>query len=176
MAWFYRPFLVWTSLGFFVLLGAVSVPAAAQETCLEALGSHVNANETIEIVGRDGTRTSGKFLRMDPGAGMLWLSVYDSQKSRFLDRTFDRPSIEAIRLHRVHVNLTVPFLLGAGFGVIAFALGSQFDEDSNVNATGSRAKAVALMTGIGFLTGFVTGYGVAWAGRRVEDREFSCQP
>jgi hypothetical protein len=176
VAWFYRPFLVWTSLGFFVFLGAVAVPAAGQETCLEALGSHVNANETIVIVARDGTSTTGKFLRLDPGAEMLWLSVYDSQKSRFLDRTFDRPSIDAIRLHRVHVNLTVPFILGTGFGVIALALGTQFAEDSDAEAKGSRAKAVALMTGIGFLTGFVTGYGVAWAGRRVEDREFSCRP
>jgi hypothetical protein len=165
-----------TVLGFFILLGALPVPVFGRETCLDALVSKVRTNETIEVVGRDGRSTSGKFLRMDPGAGQLWLSVYDSQKSRFLDRTFEKPAIETIRLHRVHVNLTVPLLLGIGFGGIALGLGATFAEDSDAEASGSRAKAVAIMTGIGFLTGFVTGYGVAWAGRRVEDHEFTCSP
>jgi hypothetical protein len=167
---------VWTVLGSFALLGALPVSAPGEETCLEALVSEVKTHETIEVVERDGRSTKGKFLRTDPGAEQLWLSVYDSQKSRFLDRAFERPAIHAIRIHRVRVNLTVPILLGVGFGGIAFGLGTTFAEDSDVNATGSRAKALAIMTGIGFLTGFVTGYGVAYASRRVEDHAFSCGP
>lgn len=174
MTWFDRPPLVWTTLGFFVLLGAAAVPAAGRGTCLETLAAEVGTNETIVVVGRDGSSTSGKFQRVGPGAEELWLSVYDSQKSRFLDRSFTRPAIQAVHLHRVRMNMTVPCLLGIGFGGIALAMGATFAEDSD--ATGSRTKAVALMTGIGFLTGFVTGYGVAWAGRGVEDRVLTCEP
>jgi hypothetical protein len=173
VTWFNRPFLVWMALGLLACPG-FAVPAASQESCLDSLLSEVSADETIVIVEHDGTSTSGKFLRFSPEGQELWLSVYDAHESRFRERPFTGPSIRSIRLHRVRVNMTVPLLLGIGFGGGALALGATFAEDSA--ESGSRAKAVAIMTGIGFLTGFITGYGVAWAGRRVEDHTFTCRP
>lgn len=143
--------------------------------CLHTARSLLSRKQPVTLWQVDGTRLNGEYLAIDEAARSMSLNAYDPGNDRFGRRDISGSVIERIEWTETKQSMALPIVCVAIFGGLGLAMGLSIQRDPDSGTPQSREKALPLLTGVGVITGFGTGYLLSLLSRESTPRAVDCR-